>query len=82
MLDTLKRTIIPVTALVLALLALALALALAQYNANWLWLLLIALPLVFLGIYDWQQTTWMKKANSMPNVCDNVVPCCLDVVAT
>ncbi len=59
MLDALKRAIIPVTALVVALLALALALL----NAKWLWLLAVAVPLVLLGIYDWQQKTWTITRN-------------------
>ncbi|MFD0859267.1 FMN-binding glutamate synthase family protein [Roseovarius aquimarinus] len=59
MLDTLKRAIVPVTALVLSILAIALS----AFSAAWLILLVFTLPVVALGIYDWQQRTWTITRN-------------------
>ncbi len=44
-----KRTLIPVLALVLSLLAIA---------AGWYWTLLITLPVLLLGVHDWTQRRW------------------------
>ncbi len=60
MLDTLKRAIIPVTALLLSVLAVALA---VWVHPGWLWLLIFTLPVVALGLYDRQQKTWTITRN-------------------
>ena len=59
MLDTIKRGIIPITALALSLLVIALA----TRNAAWAWLLVLTLPVVALGIYDYRQRTWTITRN-------------------
>ncbi|WP_281967279.1 FMN-binding glutamate synthase family protein [Roseovarius nanhaiticus] len=59
MLDTLKRAIVPITALALS----GLAVALAFINVAWLWLLILTLPIVALGIYDHNQKAWTITRN-------------------
>lgn len=59
MLDTLKRAIIPVSALVFTLLIIGLGLT----DPRWLWLLLLTAPPVLLGLYDWRQKTWTITRN-------------------
>ncbi|PVA10840.1 FMN-binding glutamate synthase family protein [Pelagivirga sediminicola] len=59
MLDTIKRAVIPVTALALS----VLAIALAWINPAWLWLLVVTLPIVALGLYDRHQKTWTITRN-------------------
>lgn len=59
LLDTLKRSIIPVVALVIALLALMLS----TRHPGWLWLLVPTVPVVLLGLYDRLQKTWTITRN-------------------
>lgn len=60
MLDTLKRTIVPVVALLLSILFAVLG---WFWNPNWYWPLIVTLPVVALGIYDWTQTKWTITRN-------------------
>ncbi len=55
MLDTLKRTMVPVAAL---LLTAALVLMGWMRSPAWYWPLLITVPIVALGIHDWTQRQW------------------------
>ncbi|MFX0546106.1 FMN-binding glutamate synthase family protein [Roseovarius sp. S1116L3] len=59
MLDTIKRAIIPVTALGLS----VLAIGLAFINAAWLLVLIFTVPVVVLGVYDRFQKTWTITRN-------------------
>ncbi|HEX5488513.1 MAG TPA: FMN-binding glutamate synthase family protein [Rhodanobacteraceae bacterium] len=60
MLDVLKRTIVPTTALLASILFAVLG---WLWNPNWCWWLLVTLPVVALGIYDWTQRTWTITRN-------------------
>lgn len=55
MLDTVKRSIVPVAA---ALLSIALALLGSLLSPTWYWPLIVTVPIVALGIYDWTQRKW------------------------
>ncbi|WP_324752596.1 FMN-binding glutamate synthase family protein [Roseovarius sp. Pro17] len=59
MLDTIKRAIIPVTALALTILAIGLA----TFDARWLLALILTVPVVLLGVYDRHQKTWTITRN-------------------
>lgn len=59
MLDTLKRAIIPVSALAITLVVISLGLT----DPHWFWPLLLTVPVVLLGLYDWQQKTWTITRN-------------------
>jgi len=54
MLDTLKRAIIPVAALLFSILA-----VISGYD----WLLIVTLPLIAIGLYDWFQSDWTITRN-------------------
>ena len=54
MLDTLKRAIIPVVALILTVIAIV---------TGYEWFLLLTVPIVALGIYDWFQDDWTIPRN-------------------
>ncbi len=60
MLNTIKRAIIPVTAIALSGVLFLLALV---DDIRWLWPLLLTVPLVALGLYDWMQTRWTITRN-------------------
>lgn len=60
MLDELKRAIVPVVALLLSILFIVLG---GVFSANWLWPLIVTLPVVALGIYDWNQRNWTITRN-------------------
>lgn len=54
MLDTLKRAIIPVAALLFSILAVI---------SGYYWLLIVTLPLIAIGLYDWFQSDWTITRN-------------------
>ncbi|MBI1261914.1 MAG: FMN-binding glutamate synthase family protein [Rhizobiales bacterium] len=58
--DAAKRAIIPVGALVVTLLVSILAIA---HSTQWLWVLLLTIPVMALGLYDWNQTSWSITRN-------------------
>lgn len=60
MLDVLKRTIIPVAALLLSLVFAALGFV---RSTGWLWPLIVTVPIVALGLYDWTQRKWTITRN-------------------
>ncbi len=60
MLDTLKRIIVPVAALLLSILFAVLA---WLFNPDWCWPLIVTLPVVALGLYDWTQRKWTITRN-------------------
>ncbi len=57
--DTLKRTIVPVTALILTIVALILTFI----SLWWLLILLVTLPVLAFGIYDWTQKSFTLTRN-------------------
>jgi glutamate synthase domain-containing protein 2 len=59
MLDTLKRAMIPVAALVIS----VLAIAASFLHPLWLLLLILTVPVMLLGLYDWRQRTWTITRN-------------------
>lgn len=60
MLDTLKRTMVPGTALLLSGVWLWLG---WRLSPAWYWALLISLPVLALGLYDWNQRKWTLLRN-------------------
>ncbi|MGV8995806.1 MAG: FMN-binding glutamate synthase family protein [Parvibaculaceae bacterium] len=60
MLNTIQRAIVPLVALVVSLVVIALALA---HSLHWLWILLLTIPVVALGLYDWEQKSWTITRN-------------------
>ncbi len=60
MFDTLKRTIVPVVALLLSIAFIVLGWLL---NPAWCWPLIVTLPVVALGVYDWSQREWTITRN-------------------
>ena len=60
MFDTLKRSIVPVAAL---LLTVAVLLAGWRVSPVWYWVLAITVPIVALGLYDWTQRKWTILRN-------------------
>ena len=58
--NTVKRAIIPIGSLFITFVVIVLALV---YSSQWLWVLLLTLPVIALGLYDWQQTSWSITRN-------------------